>query len=200
MYTQDNEDKTAQEKILRVTIELIDEGKGSTLTVRQIATLAGVNVGAINYYFGSKDELINIASRRILQRVNESFLLLDDTSLPPLVRLENFFIDFIGKMLHCHKSFVHQVFKNENGSNKRVFSGKREIASYIMESGFDKIKATIIELTGDSDDSRTQMLSLQVFSAIIMPNIMMSHAQMSTEKKLPPIEEQVSSILNRMFR
>jgi AcrR family transcriptional regulator len=63
----------AREAILRAASELLEEtGEGTNLQIREVAKLAGVSVGAPNYYFGSKENLINEAisarSARVLDR------------------------------------------------------------------------------------------------------------------------------------
>ena len=55
-------------KIIEAAIACIEKyGYGET-TVRKIAAQADVNVAAVNYYFGSKDELINRALEISLQK------------------------------------------------------------------------------------------------------------------------------------
>jgi AcrR family transcriptional regulator len=47
-----------RERILMATMMSLEEVGMAALTVRAIASRAGVNVAAINYYFGSKDRLL----------------------------------------------------------------------------------------------------------------------------------------------
>lgn len=55
-------DKDARNTIIRTVVELLAEGKDvEKITVRQVAKLAGVSVGLINYHFSSKNELLGIA-------------------------------------------------------------------------------------------------------------------------------------------
>ena len=62
------EEPDARERILRATIELLDSGHDpERLTVRQIAARAGVAVGAINYYYRSRDRLLNEAVNTLMQ-------------------------------------------------------------------------------------------------------------------------------------
>ena len=51
----------AKERILATAIELIEREGTAKATTRAIATAAGVNVAAINYYFRSKDALVEAA-------------------------------------------------------------------------------------------------------------------------------------------
>jgi AcrR family transcriptional regulator len=54
----DEKPASVEEKIISVTIECIEKYGISGATNRRIAELAGVNLAAINYYFRSKDALL----------------------------------------------------------------------------------------------------------------------------------------------
>ena len=52
-------DQPTREKILRAAWQLMDKGESiQSLSVRRIAKRAGISFSTINYYFGSKDNLI----------------------------------------------------------------------------------------------------------------------------------------------
>jgi AcrR family transcriptional regulator len=53
--------KSTREKILDVTIDLIEKVGTAKATTRTIAAAAGVNIAAINYHFGSKEKLVDEA-------------------------------------------------------------------------------------------------------------------------------------------
>jgi len=59
-----------KQKIILKTIESIESEGIQGVTIRKIAESAGVNVAAVNYHFGSKEQLLNIAMNATL---NESF-------------------------------------------------------------------------------------------------------------------------------
>jgi len=65
MSTQEN--LPPQQRILLATIQCIERHGLSGTTVRRITELAGVNVAAINYYFGSKDRLLEAALAATLE-------------------------------------------------------------------------------------------------------------------------------------
>lgn len=61
-----------REKILNSAIELLEECEDvEQVTSRGITDRAGVNLALINYYFGSKDELLKIAVDRIVSKSSE---------------------------------------------------------------------------------------------------------------------------------
>jgi len=63
-----------QEEIINAAEKLlVDEGPQKA-TVRAITQLAGVNVGAINYHFGSRDGLMSVICARHMRDSNEDML------------------------------------------------------------------------------------------------------------------------------
>ncbi len=70
--------QSIREKIILATIEGMEEQGIQSLTVRDISRRAGVNVAAINYHFGSKDNLIEIA---LHQTLDEAFVNMIDEEL-----------------------------------------------------------------------------------------------------------------------
>jgi AcrR family transcriptional regulator len=54
----------ARERLLEVALGLFSERGVDTVTVRELAEAAEVNVAAVNYYFGSKDGLLLVLFRR----------------------------------------------------------------------------------------------------------------------------------------
>ena len=64
-----------KECIIRATVSLINE-KGDDIdeiTVRDICKRAGVGLGLVNYYFESKDKLIETCVERIINGIVEKF-------------------------------------------------------------------------------------------------------------------------------
>jgi AcrR family transcriptional regulator len=61
------QDQEAREKIIEVVHQLLASGESpEKITVRQIAELAGVGVGLINYHFGTKNDLLSLAVARTM--------------------------------------------------------------------------------------------------------------------------------------
>ncbi len=53
----------ARERIILAAIEILEKEGAAGITTRRIASEAGVNSAAVNYYFGSKEELV----RRVME-------------------------------------------------------------------------------------------------------------------------------------
>lgn len=79
--------ETKDQLIAAATALLLENEKPETITSRQIATRAGANLAMINYYFKSKDELLNLVIGRIIADSADDFLYSKDTEIPPKERM-----------------------------------------------------------------------------------------------------------------
>lgn len=70
-----SKNENVKERIISVTIELIEQYGGDTksITARMITEKAEVGLGLINYHFGSKDNLITECVQRIIGEVVSGF-------------------------------------------------------------------------------------------------------------------------------
>lgn len=68
---KDMKSEETKNKIIDTTISLIEsqDGDVSKITIRKIAEKAGIGVGLINHYFGTKDNLIEVCVQKIIEKV-----------------------------------------------------------------------------------------------------------------------------------
>lgn len=79
------------EQILRAALTLLVEQGSKALTLRRIAAECGLNVGNLNYYFKSKDELIRELLEAVITSYEDSFdAILHDPGATAEQRLENY--------------------------------------------------------------------------------------------------------------
>jgi len=67
---------STKNKILEATLSIISNEGFQNVTIRRIAMDAGVNVAAVNYHFGSKDNVINEALEYLMIQAKEIFICL----------------------------------------------------------------------------------------------------------------------------
>lgn len=84
---------TVKEQLIQATMKLLIESKNpSKITARQIANEADANLAMINYYFSSKDALLNTAvSKLMADRANE-LKEIRDRNIPARQKLREFLI------------------------------------------------------------------------------------------------------------
>ncbi len=79
----------SKEQLISATLKLLSEAdEPANITARQIAAEAGTNLAMINYYFKSKDELLNIAIGKIIEDSAEQFLT-PAADIPPREQLRD---------------------------------------------------------------------------------------------------------------
>jgi AcrR family transcriptional regulator len=80
-----------REQLIKVTIRLLTESRSpGKITARQIAAEAKVNLALINYYFHSKNELLNIAVSIILENKAEKLMEIYSMDIPAKQKLIKF--------------------------------------------------------------------------------------------------------------
>ena len=62
-----------KEKILRATLDLTKREGFEGITIKKIAEASSTNVALVNYYFGSKENLINDSVKLILNSFEYTF-------------------------------------------------------------------------------------------------------------------------------
>lgn len=86
-----DKDRAARERIITAMTALLSEGADpASVTVRQIAERANVSLGSINYYFQSKDNLLNEAVGALMMQEAGAWLQpAQDVGADPVIRLKN---------------------------------------------------------------------------------------------------------------
>jgi len=94
------ETSPVMERIISATIECINRTGLEGLTTRVIAQQAGVNSAAVNYYFGSKDNLVEKALSRAMSEMSAMpGEILGDESIDPKARVRVLFESMIEGVL-----------------------------------------------------------------------------------------------------
>lgn len=73
--------KNIEERLLDRALYLFGKHGSLNVPIRTIAKEAGVNVSAINYYFGSKEEMIKNVQKFYIQNITLAYSKLDDEEL-----------------------------------------------------------------------------------------------------------------------
>ncbi|GAA1017302.1 hypothetical protein Aple_033570 [Acrocarpospora pleiomorpha] len=89
--------------VLDAALELIDEG---ALTMRALATRVGLTPGALYTYFPDRSAIVTALADRLLAEADLS--LLDDPSLPPHQRVENYSLA-LREVLLAHPAAVPAI-------------------------------------------------------------------------------------------
>jgi len=188
-----DKDISTKENILRATLLLIKDEGFEHLTTRKIASIAGVNISLVNYYFGSKEKLLNEALRVILDKLNECFIPLDDESLPPKERLHLFLLNYI-EHLHQYPKAIWGMISQCLPSPEAQF----ELARFLHATGFKKVQKTIQEITANDSREENLLITLHLFCAVFLPILAEPVMSLAGQEFSPSAEKQIE-IMMRFF-
>jgi AcrR family transcriptional regulator len=160
-----------RERIVYAAMACLERTGLQGLTVRAIAAEAGVNVAAVNYYFGGKDALLaEMRARQLatgfLEPLAELDMLLAIPDMPRREALRQFFHGFIQDMCryprtveaHLHDGLVRQDYSGP------AFSGLTAFMEGILECTRDMLAP------GSEVELRTSVA--QLWSAILFLGIL----------------------------
>jgi AcrR family transcriptional regulator len=160
------EDASVQAKIIEATIECIEREGIQAVTIRKIAKLAGVNSAAINYYFRSKEKLVDEVKRSTLEHVFEDWReILNDESRTVRERVFLLFTDYMeGAIMYPGISKAHMWEPLIDNNYDSLFVK--------LLNGFlgDLAKKLSLELKRPAEELR--LVVIHLFSALSMPVLM----------------------------
>lgn len=160
------ENKDPKERIIQVTLEIIGNQGTDKVTIREIASRVGVNVAAVNYYFGSKSNLIQQSMQYFADTMQGAFHFFQQEEIPLKEKLYLFLTSFAKSAVTYPgvvKSLVNQMME------------KGEVRSEValaMEKGTVAMKQVIGQLIQSKDDKKLSFIALQLMSSVIYPILM----------------------------
>jgi Transcriptional regulator len=155
---------SARERILDVTVEIIATEGIQNVTIRKIASLADVNVAAINYYFGSKDSMINEAIKCMTGKLIDSYNHLNNKELNAEIRLRIFvrsYADTLYEYPDIFRNYINQSMNNGGICPQYI--------EFIKNEGFHKLKNVLKEATNIEDEDMLHMKLFQMVSSLEFP-------------------------------
>ena len=152
-----------KEKIITAAIEYIEEHGIGALTVRGVAKKAGVNIAAINYYFGSKKGLIREALGYAIGLADTGWLnILEKGGRDPRLLLKEFMNLCLSDMVKSPgitKAYFYESFVKQDHSGEYF----KHLSAFLL-----KLRERVEALVG-KDKEQLQLLIMQMTSAVIFP-------------------------------
>ncbi len=183
-----------RQQLVETTVDLMEEQGLSKVTVRAVAAAAGVNVAAINYYFGSKAELIQAA---LSQTVNHARMDLDELISAPdsdprqgLQALLSYLLEGAlnnPNIIHAH---VQEMFAG---------GASREALPAALAPTVDAVTATLAASV-PLPEQRARQRAVAALSAVIFPSFFQSvFASTDVLKDLEARSEYVAEVVTTAF-
>lgn len=152
-------------KILQAAIDII--GQKGDFTIREIAEEAGVNVAAINYHFGNKNNLlVEVENHYSSLLYNSQYEILMNSSLKSNEKIALWTRGLIDFMFQCPALIGLIVnLSNEDKSYKPILIQKIYLNTELQRI----IEGIIKESTGIEDEKILSYKYLQLFSGVLGP-------------------------------
>jgi len=158
-----------KERIIKVTMEIIASEGFQNVTIRKIATRAGVNIAAVNYHYGCKDAVINEALKTVTSKLIDAFRHFNDSQINSQERLRRFVIDYLN-VLFLYPDIIRTIIdQNIHNYSMRVAV---EYQDYIKTEGRELIAKSLHEIWPEEDMIVSNMRALQILSCMAFPVLM----------------------------
>ncbi len=161
------EENAAEGKIVLAAIACIERQGIHNVTIRSIAKEAGVNSAAINYYFRSKDKLIERAMAATLSHLAGDLReIANDGSRPVAERLRDL-LDYLieGAIRYPRVTRSHLYEPFFEGSSGSEFGG-------LLAEVLTRIRGDLVREPPARDSRELELLLVHLFSAAMFPALM----------------------------
>ncbi len=152
-------------KILDAVTELLKTS--DNITIKNICDKAYINIAAVNYHFGDKDTLINMAVQRIIDDVKKQIAMLANKDFKDTTEALYFFMDLIYKFASEYSGAVRYMLNSCSPSQ-----GSNILAQLFSDKKFtDFIIGKIKEQSPTDDDTKLMSKYMLILSAFIFPMV-----------------------------
>jgi AcrR family transcriptional regulator len=157
----------AKDRIFDAAVACLEKSGLKKLTIRMIALEAGVNSAAINYYYGSKEALLDAVMKQTLQEMIKMPAELFETATGSLGdRLEVFFVGYLEGLFHWRGISRAHLYAPlmEGRYDTEFFRGFKEFFESLLEQSH-RVDPSI-------GTDRLRLILIEIFSAILLPGLM----------------------------
>ncbi len=158
---------STKERIMNVALQLIEQEGVQSITVRKIASMAEVNVAAVNYHFGSKDTLINETLKYMGEKFDRVFSYLMEKEFSPEVRLRSFLTSYFEIAINYPDIAKNFITKNINSSPTR-----KQYAEFVKNEGLQELVKTVCEIRTSDDHESLLLRTFQMMSSLALPIVL----------------------------
>lgn len=156
---------TIQEKILDKTLFLVSQKGCYDVSVRDITREAGVNVNAINYYFGNKDNLLEKMEEFFIENYISCYSVLDEAmdNENKLLLWANEVMEYTLQYPGIPFVFRSNLSSERSSKIKEFLEGK----AGLLKEKVDQLLKVIFSVDGES----LQLVRVLLDSAVVYPAI-----------------------------
>lgn len=164
-----------KEKMVAITARILREKGFKAATVRTIAKEANVNIAAVRYYFGSKEELIGAALEYMMSALENVVSVLDDSRLSPTERMKKYILGYFA-LAHKHPALFRSISSPSSTDARETYF---IYLNLLHDQSWEKVIENMAAITGYTDRRDLELKCVQIFSAVEFPIILESNSKNS---------------------
>jgi len=192
---------TTKESIIHTTKELLKTR--TNLTIKDITEASNINVAAVNYYFGSKDNLVNIVLKEAITelkvKIYEELLIPNvDAGKPGNTELMvNKAVDLIYGFA---EEYIGVIYLSFIGSEGQGNSTNILVNEFVTDTAFlEKLFEVFREITGINDPLKLTAKYVILFSSFSVPLFLRSVIPNVTSAKFKEYKDAYIKELVKVF-
>lgn len=192
---------TTKESIIHATKELLKTR--TNLTIKDITEASNINVAAVNYYFGSKDNLVNIVLKEAITelkvKIYEELLIPNvDAGKPGNTELMvNKAVDLIYGFA---EEYIGVIYLSFIGSEGQGNSTNILVNEFVTDTAFlEKLFEVFREITGINDPLKLTAKYVILFSSFSVPLFLRSVIPNVTSAKFKEYKDAYIKELVKVF-
>lgn len=147
-----------KEKMVAITARILREKGFKAATVRTIAKEANVNIAAVRYYFGSKEELIGAALEYMMSALENVVSVLDDSRLSPTERMKKYILGYFA-LAHKHPALFRSISSPSSTDARETYF---IYLNLLHDQSWEKVIENMAAITGYTDRRDLELKCMQI--------------------------------------
>lgn len=192
---------TTKESIIHTTKELLKTR--TNLTIKDITEASNINVAAVNYYFGSKDNLVNIVLKEVITELKTKIyneLLIPSNNIGKSENTELMVNKAVDLIYGFSEEYIGVIYLSFISSESRGDSANILVNEFLTDTAFlRKLLEVFSEVTGINDPLKLTAKYIILFSSFGVPLFLRSVIPNVTNTKFKKYKDAYVKELVKVF-
>lgn len=192
---------TTKESIIHTTKELLKTR--TNLTIKDITEASNINVAAVNYYFGSKDNLVNIVLKEVITELKTKIyneLLIPSNNIGKSENTELMVNKAVDLIYGFSEEYIGVIYLSFISSESQDDSANILVNEFLTDTVFlRKLLEVFSEVTGINDPLKLTAKYIILFSSFGVPLFLRSVIPNVTNTKFKEYKDAYVKELVKVF-
>ena len=192
---------TTKESIIHTTKELLKTR--TNLTIKDITEASNINVAAVNYYFGSKDNLVNIVLKEVITELKTKIyneLLIPSNNIGKSENTELMVNKAVDLIYGFSEEYIGVIYLSFISSEGQGDSTNILVNEFLTDTAFlQKLLEVFSEITGINDPLKLTAKYIILFSSFGVPLFLRSVIPNVTNTKFKEYKDAYVKELVKVF-